>query len=282
MNPQAGATMNATDTASTLQPRTVPRRPEFVRPVRIGRGSNALAGLYQPAHDARCAVLICNPFGQEAIRAQRSLRVISDRLARQGIASLRFDYFATGDSPGEDGAGHMTRWQSDITLADVQLRQLSGCKRILWLGLRLGATLALQASVLHPDLPRPERVILWEPVLDGHAYLKHLRRMHEFWTREAGVTTEALGFLLSHRLRRHIDGIHPDTLPIPEDVALDLLTPKRLPGRKIFLANAEKHGSSIQKITLSNTVEWASNTALSSQWVPDEALSALLRICTSS
>ena len=123
--------MNPTDSPPThvptsptegRSPRGARQRLPFIQPVRIGRDADALAGIYQPASDSTgtgTAVLICNPFGQEAIRAQRSLRVLAERLGRQGIPSLRFDYFGTGDSPGEDGAGHLTRWRQDIHLADV-------------------------------------------------------------------------------------------------------------------------------------------------------------------
>lgn len=272
---------------NTTAPRTgtgAPRRqrPPFIRPVRLGRDASALAGIYQPVAEPRpeTAVLICNPFGQEAIRAQRSLRVASERLARQGVPSLRFDYFGTGDSPGEDGSGHLTRWRQDILLADVHLRQLSGCRTTIWMGLRLGATLALQAAELIHDLPRPRRIILWEPVLDGEQYLEHLARMHEFWTRQSNVTSEALGFALTTRIRRHIEAIRPDTLPLPSGSALDLLGTQTLPGRDAFISHGREHGAPLQDILLESTVEWTSNTALDSQWVPDEAIAALLEICT--
>lgn len=261
------------------------QRPRFVRPTRIGQGNSALLGIYQPVHihQPPVGVLICNPFGQEAIRAQRSLRVVAERLARQAIPSLRFDYFGTGDSPGEDGCGHLTRWRQDILLADVHLRQISGCQRIVWLGLRLGATLALQAASLLGDLPHPHRIILWEPVLDGPAYLNHLARMNEFWTRQSNVTTEALGFLLTTRIRRHIHTIRARRLALPlPDVQLDLLATRTLTGRRDFLGRCSKKRVNLHDHVLQNTVEWTSNTALDSQWVPDEAISTLLEICALS
>ena len=272
--------------APATPPRTgtgTPRRqrPPFIRPVRIGRDAGALAGIYQPVSEPRpeTAVLICNPFGQEAIRAQRSLRVVSERLSRQGVPSLRFDYFGTGDSPGEDGSGHLTRWRQDILLADVHLRQLSGCRTTIWMGLRLGATLALQAAELIGDLPRPRRIILWEPVLDGGQYLGHLARMNEFWTRQRNVTSEALGFALTTRIRRHLEAIRPDGLPLPTGSVLDLLGTKDLPGRNTFVGHCRNHDAPLDDLLLESTVEWTSNTALDSQWVPDEAIAALLEIC---
>lgn len=271
----AAAAQNAGQAAP--QPRR--ERPPFVEPVRLGEDEGALAGLFQAASGLDQAVLICPPFGQEAIRAQRSLRVVAERLARQGIPSLRFDYFGTGDSPGEDGVGHLGRWQQDIIIADSWLRKLSGCHNIIWLGLRLGGTLALQAATQHPDLPQPARIVLWEPVLDGRHYLAHLARMHEFWTRQANVTTEALGFLLTTRIRRHIVQILPDSLTPPPGSQIDLLAHAQLRGRERFLAHA-RHRARVNDIPLSSTIEWTSNTALESQWVPDEALAALLGICT--
>lgn len=293
---------SATDGAPAPR-RGARQRLPFILPVRIGTGAHALAGIYQPAagetppsagmpadrpphrdgaagQDAPdTAVLICNPFGQEAIRAQRSLRVLAERLGRKGIPSLRFDYFATGDSPGEDGAGHLTRWRQDIHLADVYLRRISGCRQTIWIGLRLGATLALQAALQHDDLPRPQRILLWDPVLDGDAYLEHLRRMNEFWTRQSNVTGEALGFLLTHRIRRHISAIRPDALPSGTDIPLHLIGTQELPGRWDFLSHCHSQQIPVYDALLESAIEWTSNTALDSQWVPDEALGTLLDIC---
>lgn len=251
-------------------------RLSFVQPLRIKSGGAPLLGLFQAASGRDVAVLICNPFGQEAIRAQRALRVVSERLGRQGIPSLRFDYYATGDSPGEDGEGRLSRWRHDIIQADRVLRERSECAHIVWLGLRLGATLALVAAGEAPDQARPRRIILWDPVLHGPAYLKHLGQMHEYWTRRAGVTDEVLGFQLPPRIRQRIQGILPERLPLPDGVELDLLAHDHLPGRMAFLTMAEGR---INDMPQSTAIEWTSNTALASQWVPDEAITSLLSIC---
>lgn len=278
--------MNATDSLSERQAsrpglHQARERLSFVQPVRIRSGGVSLAGLLQPATGRPAAVLLCNPFGQEAIRAQRALRIVSERLARQGFPCLRFDYHATGDSPGEDGEGRMSRWRHDILQADRLLRKQTDSRQIIWLGLGLGATLALQAAAEAPETARPVRLILWDPVLDGRTYLRHLSRMHEYWTRRAHVTDEALGFRLPEHLRRRIQAIRPDTLPLPEGVPLGLLANPAQPGHAAFLERARQIPGT-RDAPQAHSIEWASNTAQGSQWVPDQTVADLISICIES
>ena len=103
--------------------------------------------------------------------------------------------------------------------------------------------------------------------------------MNEFWTRQRNVTSEALGFALTTRIRRHLEAIRPDGLPLPAGSMLDLLGTKDLPGRNTFIGHCRSHDAPLDDLLLESTVEWTSNTALDSQWVPDEAIAALLEIC---
>jgi hypothetical protein len=121
-------------------------------------------------------VLICNPFGQESIRAQRALRIVADRIARTGCSALRFDWYGTGDSDGDDEEVSIDRWIEDLQRADHELRVLSGCVSTTWVGLRLGATMtALASSSIRTP---PVGLVWWDAVVDGAAYLRSLDLAH--------------------------------------------------------------------------------------------------------
>lgn len=188
------------------------------QPLYFDAGSRRLFGLFHPRAGmaaARRGVLLCNPFGREAIRAHRVFRVLAERLARAGCDVLRFDYFATGDSPGEDAQVDFHGWQDDVRAAHFELGRLSGAPAISWLGLRLGAAAALNAAA-RGDCPRLDRLVLWDPVLDGRDYLDLIRARHLEWEFEGSGRTpdlspvfranpgfyidEAIGFPISRAL----------------------------------------------------------------------------------
>ena len=188
----------------------------------FGDPARGLVGIYQPAEsggDGSGCALLCNPFGQEAIRSHRMLRVLSDRLSRNGVCVLRFDYHGTGDSAGEDHEGDIEGWIADVLQAHNELARRSGFARCAWFGLRLGASLAALATarVVGP----PQHLVLWDPVVDGAGYLADLARAHvagvkaswgprwviEGKLRDQAVAeseTEALGFPLTDTLKRQL------------------------------------------------------------------------------
>lgn len=145
---------------------------------RLGRADREMVGVLTQAV-ARGAspgsVLLCRPFGQEAIRTAPMYRVLASRLARDGVTSLVFDWHGTGDSPGEEAQQSLTGWTTDLEAADSLLR--AECPGVpSWFAMGLSSHMALRAAARAPQPPR--RLILWEPVVDGPTYIQALFDAH--------------------------------------------------------------------------------------------------------
>jgi uncharacterized protein len=117
-------------------------------------------------------VVICNPWGAEHINAHRALRQLSRKLSGAGLHVLRFDYFGTGDSAGDMTQTDLPGWECDIKSAIAELESITGSTRVSLIGLRLGATLAAKVAVWLD--PLVNSLVLWDPVVDGRAYLDEL------------------------------------------------------------------------------------------------------------
>ncbi len=173
-------------------------------PFFFGPVERRLYGVYHPpAAASRTAlqVLLCAPFGQEAVRTHRLHRLLADQLAGQGIHVMRFDYHGTGESSGDDADGSLTQWQDDILAAQEELGRRTRASETVWVGTRLGGTLALLAS--QRSVPHPLRIVLWEPILHGPTYLQELGDAHAMHTFDPFIHArrpsselhrEALGF----------------------------------------------------------------------------------------
>ncbi len=200
-------------------------------PFYFGESGSALFGIHsRPAStlDPSWAVLVCNPLGQEAIRAHRTLSLLASRLAAAGVHVLRFDYLGTGDSDGDLGFGDPGRCLEDIRIAMRELRDITGARHTAVLGLRLGATLAASITDLDAD-----RMILWDPVIDGADYVHRLTRLHERMLHDTeryavprldaadSTSRECLGFACPGEYRKALGGFRLlglDALPAPEVV----------------------------------------------------------------
>jgi alpha-beta hydrolase superfamily lysophospholipase len=118
-------------------------------------------------------VVICKPFGYEAICSHRSLRVFAESFAEQGFPTLRFDYLGTGDSAdGEPGFEQIGRWILDVQAAVAELRRRCGVSRVYLLGVRLGAALCYEAARQTGQI---SGLMLIAPVITGRRYLRELR-----------------------------------------------------------------------------------------------------------
>jgi len=205
-----------------------------MNPIYFGSGERRLFGVYTPARGGTAtarAIVLCHPFGQEYLRAHRSLRQLAAMLANSGIHVLRFDYHGTGDSAGEMTGASLAGWKKDIETAIEELRDTCGAARVGLLGLRLGATLAAQVVVARPK--DVDALVLWDPIVSGRAYLEELRHSADpvrARPAESGGGFEVLGFPLTAAmagemaaadLAAAVPGLQAKTLVIASAVLAD-------------------------------------------------------------
>jgi exosortase A-associated hydrolase 2 len=265
-----------------------------VTPYFFASGSRRLLGLYhapEPSRPLRGAVIFCNPFGQEAIRSHRMYRVLADRVTRAGFAALRFDYSCTGDSEGDCTGGRIANWVEDIRAADREVVSRSGAKVVTWVGLRLGATLALLAA--DRDDSRDRRLVLWDPVMSGAPYLEEMARAHVGFlssvfrwkptrvARSRGINAlrelpELAGFEISPGLRADVE-------------ALDMGVPRAIVARSVTILGEHDIGAyeSLRAVIAARGIAsdyvgieadapWDSEEALNASAIPARTLDALL------
>ena len=118
--------------------------------------------------------IICPPLFNEYMRTHFALRAMAVTLAEKGQHVLRLDYRGTGDSFGELGDVTISDWVEDIVLAVREGLDLCGSSEVRLLGVRAGALLACRSAGACAHI---ERLVLWDPVLDGAEYLQKLRRI---------------------------------------------------------------------------------------------------------
>jgi pimeloyl-ACP methyl ester carboxylesterase len=137
-----------------------------VNPLYLGTQERRLFALYEPAaaKDRRSrAAVLCHPWGAEYVYAHRTMRQLAVRLSACGFHTLRFDYFGTGDSGGEDSEANPAAAEADVESAIEGLRDIVGAARVTLIGLRLGATLAARAAVRRQE--NVEALVLWDPIV---------------------------------------------------------------------------------------------------------------------
>lgn len=239
--------------------------------------------------DSGRAVLLCSPFGREAIRVQRLQRVLAERLAREGFPVLRFDYYGAGDSHGGDVEVDLDGWCADILEADRALRLQTGLERVIWVGFRLGATVMIDA--VRQFQRAPPSLVLCEPVFDGESYIRELRRRHAIesestfslrrWALKKCIGNlsedQALGYGFPQRFSEQICRLGQGSWQPRADVGpVRVLIDPESADCKRLLARTECVPKEFQVVPLTHGVDWLSATAQNVSVVPMEALTALL------
>ena len=118
------------------------------------------------------AIIFCNPFAEEKLNSHRVFYNYANRLADLGLLVLRFDYLGTGDSDGDFSLASLESRTEDIVSMVHMCRAKYNINKIVLLGLRLGANLALKAL----SLTEVDNLILWAPIPDPYIYFFDLLR----------------------------------------------------------------------------------------------------------
>jgi hypothetical protein len=248
--------------------------------------------LTRPEHgNARVGFLLCRPFGSEAIRASMFFRALALRLARDGCATLCFDYHGTGESPGDGRHQSLQDWQQDVLVADAYLRRRAAVLRSHWFGLALGATLVARAALQAAPAARPSQLVLWEPVDDGRDYGQTMLTRHrsemQRWFRarwhvikrdlgepEPTLPGTVLGFQIGDALARDFE--HLQGLPIAALLDAGIgVTVGQAAGGVAPAADAR-----LKSVAIAQPVNWMTNHAPDGEEyrgaaiVPLEAISA--------
>ena len=113
-------------------------------------------------------VVIVPPLFEERKSSYFALRQLALALAAAGHPTMRFDYRGSGESGGYSGVRRWEHLAQDVATVRKTLASLSGKRDSALLGLRLGATLALQETIRVGG----ECVIALAPIVKGAAQVR--------------------------------------------------------------------------------------------------------------
>ena len=231
-------------------------------------------------------MLLCNPFGEEAVRAHRIYRVLATQLERSGYAVMRFDYGGTGDSMGDAADVTVDSCLTDVALAAEHLRTASGAGRLIAFGLRLGGTLAALAT--SRSALRLRHLVMWDPVVDGAVYLRELAEMHRRYMRielgpdwqdrvplsPEGFPAEALGAPISAALAAEVAAIDLASEDLRTDHVTVVAPSDGAPIERLRARLPES--PSARWLELAGGAAWNSDAALNAAVVPMDIVQAVI------
>jgi pimeloyl-ACP methyl ester carboxylesterase len=242
-----------------------------------------LGWLHNAAGNARnVGLLICKPFGYEALCAHRSLRSFAEMAAELGIPSLHVDYQGTGDSTDIDpSADQISTWTRDVVAAVKELRKRTSVQQVCVLGVRLGALLAVLAAEECTDITS---LVLISPIVSGRRYLRALRTARLAASLSAAASTadntdanggamEASGFLFSAATIGSLMQIDLKTRAVPRVSDILVIDGKSLPGAGPWARQLAESGIRTNYLELTGLIEMIMTAPQFAQ-VPREMIAA--------
>jgi alpha-beta hydrolase superfamily lysophospholipase len=206
-------------------------------PLYFGPEARPLFGwVHRAPARARVGLVICSPFGYEAICAYRVLRHFAQAAAAAGFPALRFDYDGAGNSAGDDREpARLVAWTASVGHAIDAVREQTGVERVVLLGIRLGALIATLAATTRDDV---DSLVAIAPVVAGKAHVRELRALQMSTVslpRPPGVVDEAdvqpaLGFPLTASTKAELSAVDLARLERAPAPSVLLLERDDLPG----------------------------------------------------
>jgi alpha-beta hydrolase superfamily lysophospholipase len=255
-------------------------------------GHQLFGWLHRPAAHtaAETGLVVCNPFGYEAICSHRSVRVFAEAAAACGVPALRFDYVGTGDSAEIDPrSDQVEAWSSDVVSAVLELKRRTGVERVCVLGIRLGGLLAVLAAQKCSAITS---LALVGPVVNGRRYLRELRMTRlasslgaesSSASQRAGAENSVLdagsmqvsGFTLAAQSLAALAGISLDASSIPSSVTeMLVIDGSRMPAARDWVELLGQSGARVKYLDLPGLVEMTMTSPQLAS-VPQEMIAAL-------
>jgi pimeloyl-ACP methyl ester carboxylesterase len=123
------------------------------------------------------ALIACHGVGLEHAVTSRMVGLVVRQAAERGYPALLYHSRGHGDSAGDFAEVTFESLVEDALSAAERLFQSSEVRRVVWLGLRVGALVAAEAAM---RLPESAGLVLWEPVASGAEYFRQLVRGLQF------------------------------------------------------------------------------------------------------
>jgi pimeloyl-ACP methyl ester carboxylesterase len=175
--------------------------------------------------------------------------------------------------------------------ANDEIARRSGLAQVTWFGLRLGATLAALAA--RAAARSPTALVLWDPVLDGAAYLAELADAHVAarreafgmrWSAESRVRslvteeakTEVLGYPLTPDLKAQLRALSPASLRGARAGRVTLVGARADDGLAALRDRLAGDGVRARIQTIGSAIAWLTNDMLNDSTIPQDDLRTLV------
>lgn len=261
-----------------------------MHPFFFGETGKQLYGVYDSPRSTAShndGVLICYPIGQEYMRSHWACRQLVSQLSRAGNHCMRFDYFGTGDSAGQNTEAGMEQWHADIDSALSELKDIAGVNKTSVVGLRFGAAIAASAKKHHIN-----KLVLWDPVVNGMAYVESMRSMQQQLQEKlkqlhpgrpkqtlAGVE-ELIGFRFSEKLLSEIAAIDMLSMQDFSSQHIHLVVSEQREDYTALKTHLDELGVLASYQQVSPSGEWLALQQIENALIASEAVTAVNKVIT--